>query len=378
MSLKIDASVIALTGQNGAGKTNLLEAISFLVPGRGLRRARLADVGHRKLGEQNANQIRPWAVAATIDDFYGRVEIGTGLEPVIKEGIISYSNNRTVKINGVPAKRQTELGERLSALWLTPDMERLFLEGASGRRRFLDRLVFGFDPAHANRLRAYEKAMRERSILLAQGSQFGATDNSWVGVLEKTMVETGAAIVAARCTLLERLNSTIAMGTGLFPSAHLQVIGELDSWLSTMSAIEAEEKFSETLLQSRCQDPNGRSPLVGPHRSDLLVSHLDKNLPADQCSTGEQKSLLISIVLANTRLQSLERGICPLLLLDEITAHLDMERREALFGEIRELGVQTWMTGSDPNLFAPWGDFVQHFSISVEKVFESKLTPPIT
>ena len=145
-----------------------------------------------------------------------------------------------------------------------------------------------------------------------------------------------------------------------------------------MSAIEVEEKFSHRLLQKRRQDPNARSPRVGPHRSDLLVSHLDKNLPADQCSTGEQKSLLISIVLANTRLQGLERGIRPILLLDEITAHLDMERREALFAEIKELGVQTWMTGSDTNLFAPWGDVVQHFAISIKKVSESKLTPLIT
>ncbi|MEE2955441.1 MAG: DNA replication/repair protein RecF [Pseudomonadota bacterium] len=378
LSLKVDATIIVLTGQNGAGKTNLLEAISFLVPGRGIRRARLADVGHRKPGEEFSNQIHPWAIAATIENSHGSVEIGTGLQPVIKEGITSNSTNRTVKIDGVPAKGQIELGERLSALWLTPDMERLFLEGASGRRRFLDRLVFGYDPAHANRLRTYEKAMRERSILLAQGSQFGSTDTSWVSVLEKTMVEKGVAIVAARRTLLERLNSTISMGTGLFPSAYLQVICELDGWLGAMSAIEVEEKFSHRLLQNRRQDPNARSPRVGPHRSDLLVSHLDKNLPADQCSTGEQKSLLISIVLANTRLQGLERGIRPILLLDEITAHLDMERREALFAEIKELGVQTWMTGSDTNLFAPWGDVVQHFAISIKKVSESKLTPLIT
>ena len=227
LSLKVDATIIVLTGQNGAGKTNLLEAISFLVPGRGIRRARLADVGHRKPGEEFSNQIHPWAIAATIENAHGAVEIGTGVQPVIKEGITSNSNNRTVKIDGVPAKGQIELGERLSALWLTPDMERLFLEGASGRRRFLDRLVFGHDPAHANRLRTYEKAMRERSILLAQGSQFGSTDTSWVSVLEKTMVEKGVAIVAARRTLLERLNSTISMGTGLFPSAYLQVICEL-------------------------------------------------------------------------------------------------------------------------------------------------------
>ncbi len=368
LRLSIDAPMITLTGANGAGKTNLLEAISFLVPGRGLRAARLADIARRQTGSSDPGQC--WGVAATVDGLDGVYEVGTG----VSEEMAIEAPRRAVRINGAPARGQAALGERLSALWLTPDMQRLFTEGASGRRRFLDRLVFGFDPAHAGRLKAFERAMRERSSLLQrEATQDTAADPAWLDVLEETIVEKGVAIAAARIALIDRLNPACAMGVGPFPSASLALDGVLDGWLNTMPAVEAEDQYRAALLESRNMDRSGRGTAVGPQRSDLAVTHILKNAPAGQCSTGEQKALLISIVLANARLQSLERGAVPILLLDEIAAHLDEERREALFAEIQALGAQAWMTGTDPALFTPLSGAAQHFTVANAEVTECSL-----
>ncbi|MBK20623.1 MAG: DNA replication/repair protein RecF [Rhodospirillaceae bacterium] len=366
LRLNIDAPMIALTGANGAGKTNLLEAISLLVPGRGLRSARLTDLARREHGNPNLGQ--GWAVAATINGIEGHCEVGTG----ISEDPGTDNPRRSVRINGATATGQSALGERLSALWITPDMQRLFTEGASGRRRFLDRLVFGFDPAHAGRLKAFEKAMRERSRLLqTEVTQGTSADPAWLNVLEETIVEKGVAIAAARIGLIDRLNPACAMGVGPFPSASLALDGVLDGWLSNMPALEAEDRYKAALQESRIEDRAARSAAIGPHRSDLAVTHILKDAPASQCSTGEQKALLISIVLANARLQSLERGACPILLLDEIAAHLDEDRRSALFAEIQALGAQAWMTGTDASLFAPISAHVQHFTVADAVVTES-------
>ena len=368
LALDLDERPVVLAGPNGAGKTNLLEAISFLVPGRGLRRARLTDVARRE-AEEASNPagphpaLRAWAVAATIDDGTSVFDIGTGL--ALEAGVPGGPGRRTVRIDGAPARSQVALGERLAALWLTPDMQRLFTENASGRRRFLDRLVFSFDPAHAGRLLGYEKAMRQRARLLSDAAATGrAVDGAWADALESAMVEKGVAIAAARRALIRRLNPACAMGIGPFPAAELAVVGLLDDWLAEGPALEAEDRFRAALAASRSHDGFSGSARIGPHRSDLAVIHIDKNVPAAQCSTGEQKALLISIVLANARLQSLDAGVVPLLLLDEVAAHLDEVRRVALFDEIAALGAQAWMTGTDRHLFAPLGDGAQYFSVA--------------
>jgi DNA replication and repair protein RecF len=243
-------------------------------------------------------------------------------------------------------------------------MDKLFGEGAGARRRFLDRLVFGLDPAHATRLADYERAYRERARLLRAG-RFGgpAPDPAWIAALEHAMAEHGIAVTAARLNLVSRLNAACAMGMGPFPAAHLALQGEAESWLAAMPALDAEEALREGLARGRARDAESGGAALGPQRSDLVVTHVVKGQPASRCSTGEQKALLISVVLADARLRALDRGAAPILLLDEVAAHLDAARREALYAEIEALGCQAWMTGTDESLFAPIAPRAQHFRV---------------
>lgn len=353
LSLNTDARPVVLAGPNGAGKTNLLEALSFLVPGRGLRRARLDEIGRRDAGP--AGQSAAWAVAATVSGAFGDAEIGTGLT----EG---GPGRRVVRINGATASGQAALGEWVTALWLTPEMERLFTDGAGARRRFLDRLVLGFDSAHAARLGDYERAMQERNRLLRDRGAHGA-DPSWLGALEERMAESGTAVAAVRADLVARLDAAVGLGVGPFPAARLAIAGEVEEWVTQSPALEAEDRFRAALAERRRVDAEAGRTTFGPHRSDLAVTRLADGIAAAQCSTGEQKALLISIVLADARLQSIERGTVPLLLLDEIAAHLDVARRSALFDEICGLDAQAWMTGTDDDLFAPLGDRAARFRV---------------
>ena len=350
LAVETDARPVVLSGPNGAGKTNLLEALSFLVPGRGLRRARLDEVGRRDAAPGAA-----WAVASTVTCAFGDAEIGTGLA---RDG----AGRRIVRINGATASSQAALGEWVSAIWLTPEMERLFNDGAGPRRRFLDRLVLGFDPAHAGRMGDYERAMQERNRLLKDRGARGA-DSTWLDALEQRMAERGTAVAAARADLVARLDVAAGLGAGPFPAARLAIAGEVEDWVAHGPALEAEDRLRSTLASHRAIDAEAGRTTVGPHRSDLAVTRLADGAAAGQCSTGEQKALLISIVLANARLQSIERGAVPLLLLDEIAAHLDVERRAALFDEICGLGAQAWMTGTDDALFAPLGDRAARFRV---------------
>ena len=329
---------VVLTGPNGAGKTNVLEAISYLSPGRGLRRARLGDVArHGGAGG--------WAVAAglagTGDD---DLRLGTGYAP----DDAGNNGRRLVRINGEPAAGPAALAEWLRLVWLTPAMERLFAEGASGRRRFLDRLVLGFDADHGRRAARYERALRERARLLREGP----ADDAWLTALEARLAEDGVALAAARLDVIARLRGALEAGVGPFPRATLAVVGEVEGWLRDGPALEAEARLRERLAASRRQDGESGKTAVGPHRSDLAVRHVEKGLPAALCSTGEQKALLIAIVLADARLQTAHAGSAPVLLLDEVTAHLDGARRAALFEEILALGAQAWLTGADR---APFG-----------------------
>jgi DNA replication and repair protein RecF len=352
---------VVLTGANGAGKTNLLEALSFLAPGRGLRAARRATVSQTAIGPALvAAAPRPraaWAVAATLETTHGPVDLATGLDPQQPE-------RRLVRIDGMPAKGAAALGRHLGMIWLTPAMDRLFLDSPAGRRKFLDRLVTAFDPDHAGRVAAYERATRQRARLLRDRAQ----DPIWYGALEDTMARYGVALAAARRDLVNRLNGELARGAGPFPAAHLSLIGVIDRWLVEMPAVDAEDALRAALHDERRMTP-GDVAAAGPHRSDfaaamVMPGHASHGQAAALCSTGEQKALLIAILLATARLQKTKRGHAPVLLLDEVAAHLDPDRRAALFAEIQGLGSQAWMTGTDAGLFAGFGDHAQFFTVA--------------
>lgn len=339
--LRCDGRCVVLTGSNGAGKTNMLEAVSFLAPGRGLRRARLSEVERMAPADGETAPAAGWGVAAEVETPDGPREIGTGREPGGRE-------RRAVRIDGQPAGGQQALGELVAATWLTPQMDRLFQDGPAARRRFLDRLVFGLDPAHATRVNRYEHALRERARIL-RGE--GTADPAWLDALERRMAEQGVAIAAARRHLVDRLAGHAAHDPGPFPRAGLDLTGDVEEWLAETSALAAEDRLTEALAASRARDGETGGAAHGPHRGDLAARHLERGQPAALCSTGEQKALLVAIVLAHARLLTAERGFAPLVLLDEVAAHLDAPRRDALFTELPRLGAQAWLTGTDPALF---------------------------
>lgn len=359
--IDVDAGIVVLTGDNGAGKTNVLEALSFLVPGRGLRRARLADIIRQKgdddgAKEDNNARLSPWGVAATIHTPSGAVDIGTGFQA----GVSGRRDKRVVRIDGETMKSQAALGEYVSAQWLTPQMDRLFLEGAGARRRFLDRLVFDSDPAHLGRVNAYDHAMRERMRVLRTGNG----DQSWLDALEDTMATKGVAVAAARLDVACRLGRHLSENTGAFPRAAAVAAGPVEDWLGNGPALAAEDRFRDALKANRKQDADDGRAAVGVHKSDLRVRHLGNGQAAELCSTGEQKALLIALVLATARMRAKERGVAPLLLLDEVAAHLDDIRRGALFDEISTLGAQVWLTGTDADLFTPLAGRGQFFNVA--------------
>lgn len=361
--MEVGPRPVVLNGPNGAGKTNILEALSFLVPGRGLRGVKLAEISRRDPQSKEPSN-RQWAVAAHLVTKNGSCTVGTGRE--FQPG--ARREKRIVHVDGEIMRSQTSLGEILSAQWLTPQMDRLFMEGPSARRRFLDRLVFGIDPAHAGRVSAYEHAMRERSHLLRHGqsdSNHGAVDPEWLSILEKTMASKGVAVCAARIELALTLDQFAGQTAqeGIFPGASISVKGTLEDWLDHVPALEAEDRMEKSLKDSRQIDRDIGSAQIGPHRSDMIVSHLGTGEIAKLCSTGEQKALLISLILANAQLGAAQSGSLPLLLLDEVTAHLDEARREALFAKIIKLGIQAWMTGTDVGLFSPIKKEAQFFDV---------------
>ena len=349
----LSAGLIVLYGANGAGKTNVLEAISLLSPGRGLRGARAMEI-------QSQNHGDAWAVAAELATSYGPIKLGTGLD--------AENDKRIIRVNGQNVRGQNALAEHLACVWLTPQMDRLFLDSSSHRRRFLDRLVFTFDPGHSGRITRYENAMRQRSRVLQDGG-----DVAWVKGLEAQMAETGCAIAAGRLDFVERLQAACEnAGNDHFPLAKLRAKGVVEELLMSASALEAEEIFATSLQESRAKDAITGGAASGPHKSDLDVHYAAKNMPADQCSTGEQKALLIGIILAHAALIKAERGAPPILLLDEVAAHLDEERRAALYDLLEELGAQVWLTGTDENLFTAIEGKAQFFEIKDSAVFNDQ------
>ncbi len=338
LSIDLAPGAVIFSGDNGAGKTNLLEAISLLTPGRGLRRAPYGDVA-REGGDGG------FALHARLDGPQGEVEIGTGIS-----GDAAGEGGRRVRINGATARSAEDMLEWLRVVWLTPAMDGLFTGPAGDRRRFLDRLVLAIDPGHGQRALDYEKAMRGRNRLLAEGSRDGA----WFDAIEMQMAETGVAIAAARAELVRLLAAMINRlpDAGPFPQADISLSGELESEVSAAPAVDVEERFRRALAGGRDRDRAAGRTLDGPHRSDLVVRHRPKAMPAELCSTGEQKALLVGIILSHARLTGEMSGMTPILLLDEIAAHLDSGRRAALFSILEELNCQAFMTGTDAALFS--------------------------
>ncbi|HKQ10946.1 MAG TPA: DNA replication/repair protein RecF [Rhizomicrobium sp.] len=328
--IAVSGASVVLAGPNGAGKTNVLDAISLLSPGRGLRGAKLAE--HTRKGPVAAEETL-WAVAATVTRGQTEYDIGTGLTQA--------SASRQVRLNGTAAQSSADLGDIVQLIWLTPAMDRLFIESAGGRRRFLDRLVLGFDAGHARAATRYETAMRERARLL----KYGPRDPAWLDGLEHEMAEAGIQMAQARAATVEKLSGALAEREGtLFPAAALGLSDEIH--------LSSAESLRAAFAASRLRDAEAGRTLAGPHTTDLRVRHTAKRADARDCSTGEQKALLISIMLADAReLSRAREGLAPILLLDEIAAHLDSLRRAALFEEIHSLSAQAWMTGTDLSLF---------------------------
>jgi len=350
------AFAVVLTGDNGAGKTNLLEAVSLLTAGRGLRGARIQD-----LPRVNRPQPGGWGIAAEAVGRLGEVRLGTGQDSA-GEG----NNRRMVRINGEAVSAQTALANHLHMAWLTPAMDGLFREGASERRRFMDRLVFAFDASHAGRVTRYERLLRERAKLLRDAAETGRqADPVWLGGLEAGMAETASAIAAGRLALIERLNRVAATDLAPFPAADLTLDGQPEGWLAEgASAGDVEDRLADALKRTRSEDAQSGGAGIGPHRSDLVARHRERNMPAHLCSTGEQKALLIAITLAHGRLVRAETGHAPILLLDEVAAHLDEARRHALFDRLAAHGAQVWMTGTDANIFNPLGSSATRITIT--------------
>lgn len=353
LKLSLDHRHVVLTGENGAGKTNLLEAVSFLSPGRGLRRATYAQVA-REDGDGT------WAVHAELNGAAGPVAIGTGLQ----HGPQGVEGQRKVHVNSAAAKSSETLLEHSRIVWLTPAMDGLFTGPKGDRRRFLDRLVLAIDPAHGRRVADFEKSMRSRNKLL---EDFNA-DPAWLDSIEAQLAETAVAISFARAELVDLMRGIIAKGkTGedaVFPNAEIALNGTLENLMRDGSASDLEDSFGALLVRERGRDRAAGRMIDGPHRSDLAVRHGPKDMAAELCSTGEQKALLTGLILAHAQLVAEVSGMTPILLLDEIAAHLDAGRRAALFDVIDTIGCQAWMTGTDANLFEAMGERAQHFTVS--------------
>ncbi|MBO6504279.1 MAG: DNA replication/repair protein RecF [Kordiimonadaceae bacterium] len=352
LNLACQQPLVVLTGDNGAGKTNVLEAVSYAAPGRGLRGANIADVGRIGGG--------PWSVALSLelkaDDLVEPVKVGTGQDPVraandAGEDGQKQAQRRVVRIDGENKPNTSALGDRWSVSWLTPQMDRLFIEGPSSRRRFLDRLVLGLFPDHSRQVSAFERAMRDRNRLLSE--QGLAADSAWLTALEARMAEHAVAVAVARLEFAGQIAGQIADAPASpFPKAELALDGWLENQLADgIQAVDAEAAYADRLANERALDARAGRTSTGVHKTDFIVTHSAKNMRADLCSTGEQKALLIGLILANARLQIALKGQAPLMLMDEVAAHLDSDRRAALFEELAALGSQCWLTGTDRSLF---------------------------
>jgi DNA replication and repair protein RecF len=342
-SLQTRGDVVVLVGPNGAGKTNCIEAISFLSPGRGLRRATLEDVADNQ-GDGS------WAVSAEVEGALGLATLGTGIDA---SGLEASATSRRCRIDREPVTSAAAFGDHLRMVWLTPSMDALFLGPASERRRFFDRLVLAIDSQHSARVSALDRSLRSRNRLLEVRNY----DDHWCDAIERETAELAVAVAAMRGQTVTKLAAMLrARGeTSAFPSARIMLDGWMENALTSEPATSVEDRYRDILRNNRARDAIAGRTLDGPHLTDLEVIYAPKNMPARDASTGEQKALLIGLVLAHASLVAEMTGITPLLLLDEVVAHLDPSRRKALFDELSKLGAQVWMTGADPAAFAGIG-----------------------
>ncbi len=337
LALPVDAPLIALAGENGAGKTNILEAISLLSPGRGLRRAEFADMARSGAGGGFAVSVR------LADD----TQIGLGLGEPDENG----RRSRIQRINGAPSSSLTAVSEHVRVVWLTPEQDGLFRGSAGDRRRFLDRLVLAIDAEHGARVNALERALRDRNRILDERPH----DAGWLDAIERQVAELGVAVAAARAEAVTRLGALIEEtrdNASPFPWAMLALDGELDRLVAALAAVDAEDAYQALLKQNRPRDKAAGRTLIGAQATDLKVRHGPKDIAAEQGSTGEQKALLVGLVLAHARLVAAMSGFAPIVLMDEIAAHFDPRRRAALYDALSDLGCQVWMTGADESLFS--------------------------
>jgi DNA replication and repair protein RecF len=337
ISLKLEAKPIIITGPNGSGKTNILEAISFLSPGRGLRNAKLKDI-------DNKNTNLTWKVRCLIKSTIGRNLIETGR---VQNNDSYKRDKRFIKIDDIIAKSASEISNIFSVIWLVPQLDQIFMGASSERRKFFDRMVYNFDPNHASHVIKYDYYMRERFKLL-KTKQY---DTQWLSIIEQHMAEMGVAIAAARMQSLAYIQHCISEAKTSFPKPHIYLTGEIETMIDKTPAIEIEEYFKEILSQNRQKDTETNQTNFGVHKSDMITIHDKKNLYANLCSTGEQKAMLVAITLAEARARIKWRSSVPILLLDEVMAHLDERRRTSLFDEILHMKAQCWITGTDDNMF---------------------------
>ncbi|CAL73976.1 DNA replication and repair protein recF [Bradyrhizobium sp. ORS 278] len=348
--VSVQADMVALVGANGAGKTNCLEAISFFAPGRGLRRATLEDVADNQ-GDGS------WAISAEIEGALGLATFGTGIEPPRGDA----STTRRCRIDREPVGSAAAFGDHIRMVWLTPSMDGLFMGAASERRRFFDRLVLAIDSEHSSRVSALERSLRSRNRLL----EVRNFDDHWCDAIERETAELAVAVAASRGQTAVKLAAMLRQrgAASAFPSAEIALDGWMENALLTEPALAVEDRYRALLRDNRARDAAAGRTLDGPHLTDLHVIYAPKNMPARDASTGEQKALLIGLILAHATLVAETTGIVPMLLLDEIVAHLDPGRRTALFAELGTLGAQVWLTGADPAAFAELRELGEIFDV---------------
>lgn len=357
LQVDLHSPLIVIIGDNGAGKTNILEGLSLLSPGKGLRSSKLSQMSTLTPGSTPSQN---WTVAANLKDDNIDIMLGTGLDHTS-----TGSEKRRIKINGLPVRSQAEFSQYLNVVWIVPSMARLFQEGSSTRRKFVDRMVYAFDGSHADRLHRYEHYLRERSTLLREGRG----DPQWLSSLEKNLAEDGIAIALARAEVVRTLTTHQPNDAhSPFPRFFAQMRGNVEEWCRQMPAVAAEEKLCQTLAANRLQDSYTGGSAFGPHRSDLFVNHLAKQMPAELCSTGEQKMLLIALTLAFTKVLINQNNRVTLLLLDDVIAHLDTHHRDYLFEELCQMvekgaKLQTWMTGTSATDFIYLKQYAQYTTI---------------
>ena len=363
LDMAIDRRLVVLCGENGAGKTNLLEALSLLSAGRGLRRAEFSYCA-RNAGAGG------FSLSVEVEEDGERHQLGSGWGPADGEG----SGSRTSRIDRAPVSSSSAFSEHVRVVWLTPSMDSLFSGPASDRRRFLDRFVLAIDPSHGSRVAQFERALRGRNRLLEEG----ARNAPWLEAVEREAAELGVAVAAARLECVNRLQALIAAerdDASPFPWARLALEGEVEALAANGPAIAAEDCYRAVLRDNRSRDAAAGRTTIGPHVGDLAVWHGPKDAPASSASTGEQKALLVGLVLAHARLVADMSGIVPIALLDEIAAHFDPRRRAALFDALERLGGQVFLTGADPAIFADLKGRAQTFEVSAEAGGRSKLKP---